>query len=372
MAETTTVAIKVTADTQAANGSVKSFKTLLREATGELVAMSEKFGVTSTEAANAAKKVAGLKDAIGDAKALAETFNPDKKFVALGGALQGAVGGFSALQGAMGLFGSESKDVEKMMLKVQSAMALQQGISGIMGAKDSFTLLAGQIKGGVTKAFGTLKGAIISTGIGILVIALGLLIANFDEVKKFMEKLFPGLAKLGDFFGKLIDNITDFIGVTSEAGRAQEKFIKDTEKNIKKNQEALDADGYKYDQYTQRKIKANIDYQKKIVEINKDNTLNEKEKNDLIVRYANKANFEIKQADTDRNKAVNDEAEKQNEKRIQKLKTQTEKELQAAQKKADELKKIEDNRIAQQNHSDELILKNRIVNIEDEFTKKQP
>ena len=182
MAENTTVAIKVTADTQSANTSVKSFKTQLREATSELVAMSEKFGVTSVEAANAAKKVAGLKDAIGDAKSLAETFNPDKKFVALGGALQGAVGGFSALQGAMGLFGSEGKEVEKIMLKVQSVMALQQGISGVMGAVDSFQLLGSTIKTQVVSAFSSLKGAIISTGIGALVVALGLLIANWDKV----------------------------------------------------------------------------------------------------------------------------------------------------------------------------------------------
>jgi hypothetical protein len=119
------VAITISTNTEQAQASVKSFKAQLREANGELVSMAEKFGATSTEAINAAKKVAGLKDAIGDAKALAETFNPDKKFVALGGAIQGAVSGFSALQGASALFGGESKDLEKTLLKVQSAMALQ-------------------------------------------------------------------------------------------------------------------------------------------------------------------------------------------------------------------------------------------------------
>ena len=119
--------------------------------------MAEKFGATSTEAINAAKKVASLRDAIGDAKALAETFNPDKKFVALGGAIQGAVSGFSALQGASALFGEESKDLEKTLLKVQSVMALQQGISGIFGAIDSFKLLANTIKVNVVSAFSTMK-----------------------------------------------------------------------------------------------------------------------------------------------------------------------------------------------------------------------
>jgi len=79
--------------------SVGNMKQQLRAATNELVAMNEKFGSTSKEAVAAAQKVAGSKDAIGDAKALAETFNPDKKFVALGGAVQGAVAGFSACDG---------------------------------------------------------------------------------------------------------------------------------------------------------------------------------------------------------------------------------------------------------------------------------
>jgi uncharacterized membrane protein YgcG len=93
----------------------------------------------------AAKKAAQLKDAIGDAKALTDAFNPDAKFNALGGALQGVAGGFSAVQGAMGLVGVESKDVEATLLKVQSAMALSEGLNSVMAAKDSFTNLAAVI-----------------------------------------------------------------------------------------------------------------------------------------------------------------------------------------------------------------------------------
>ena len=200
------VAITISTDTTSAQESVKSFKTQLREANGELIAMSEKFGSASTEAVAAAKKVAGLKDAIGDAKALAETFNPDKKFVALGGAIQGAVSGFSALQGAQALFGNESKDLEKTLLKVQSAMALQQGISGVFNAIDSFKLLGNQIKGNVIGAFNGLKSAIGATGIGLLAVALGVLVANFDKVKQAVMNLVPGLASIGKFIGGLVDS----------------------------------------------------------------------------------------------------------------------------------------------------------------------
>ena len=183
--------------------SVGNMKQQLRAATNELVAMNEKFGSSSKEATEAARRVAKLKDAIGDAKALADTFNPDKKFVALGGAVQGAVAGFSALQGAVGLFGDKSKEVEEVLLKVQSAMALQQGISGVAGAMDSFNRLSGVIKTRVVAAFTTLRGAMMATGIGLITSAVAFLVTNFDAVKKKLGELFPALEGTGDLMDRL-------------------------------------------------------------------------------------------------------------------------------------------------------------------------
>ena len=237
MAIKETLAYDITVNNEAATASVGSFKKQLREANTELLNMASQFGDASNEALNAAKKVAKLKDSIGDAKALADTFNPDKKFVALGGALQGATAGFSALQGAMGLFGSEGKEVEKALLKVQSAMALQQGISGIAGAMDSFKMLGNEIKGNLVKAFSTLKGAIAATGIGLLVVGIGLLVANFDKVKAAIERMIGPLKNVTDFFGKMIDAVTDFVGVTSEAERALDKLGAAT----KRQNETIDA-----------------------------------------------------------------------------------------------------------------------------------
>lgn len=192
--EKTVLAYEVTLEGKSAEASVGSFKKQLKEANNELLNMSAQFGETSNEAVNAAKKVAKLKDAIGDAKALAETFNPDKKFVALGGALQGAVAGFSALQGAMGLFGAEGKDVEKMMLKVQSAMALQQGISGVFESIDSFKMLGAQlmkfslVQKIVTAAQKLFNAVMSANPIGLLIIAITALIAAGTALFMFFSK----------------------------------------------------------------------------------------------------------------------------------------------------------------------------------------
>ena len=307
------VAITISTNTEQAQSSVKSFKTQLREANGELVAMSERFGAASTEAIAAAKKVAGLKDAIGDAKALAETFNPDKKFVALGGAIQGAVSGFSALQGAQALFGGESKDLEKTLLKVQSAMALQQGISGVFNALDSFKLLGAEIKGNVIKAFTGLKSAIGATGIGLLVVGLGLLVANFDKVKQAVMNLVPGLVSIGKFIGGLVDRITDFIGVTSDASRELAKMREEADKSLKLNNKYLAQHGDQLDKYT----KAKIDAKNKYLEAVKDETLSEKDR----IELAKRAGREIAKADKERaddiSKAREDEAKKAADKQKQ-------------------------------------------------------
>jgi hypothetical protein len=252
----TTDAVQATADVQKldkafteTDNSVKSLRTQMKEAQAQVGLMADKFGATSKEAVNAAKKAAELKDRIGDAKALTDAFNPDAKFKAVASSLAGVAGGFSALQGAMALFGNENKDVEKALLKVNAAMALSQGLQAVGESVDSFRQLGAVIKSTtvfqelnnaatktaafVQKAFGiatvetsqgfkVLKGAIIATGIGALVVALGLVINNFDAIADWIKK--SPLGSLAKGVGELVTQFTDFIGVTSEAERNLDKL----------------------------------------------------------------------------------------------------------------------------------------------------
>lgn len=235
------IGAEVKLDNKGAESSVKSFKQQLKEANAEVIKLSEKFGATSKEAIAAAQKVAKLKDAIGDAKALSDAFSPDAKFNAFAGAIQGAAAGFSALQGAQALFGNQSKDLEQTLVKIQAAMAFTQGLNGIMGAKDAFVNLAAVIKGGVTSAFGTLRAAIISTGVGALVVLIGTLIANFDKVKKAIINLIPGAETFFKVVGDIVDKVTGWLGITEDQIDAQ-KALEDATKDL------TDALGKYYDQ----------------------------------------------------------------------------------------------------------------------------
>jgi hypothetical protein len=359
MATNTEVGVKITVDGSDAVQSVGSIKKQLREATADLIAMRQKFGDTSKEAVQAAKRVANLKDEIGDAKAFTDAFNPDAKFKAFGAAIQGVAGGFAAVQGAQALFGNESKELEKTLLKVQGAMALSQGLNSVLEARDSFKNLATFVKGGLSNSFGSLRQAIISTGIGALVVAVGLLIANFDKVKKVVLNFVPGLAAVGDTIMGIINAVTDFLGVTSEAQRQTDKLIEETEKKIKKTESFLDANADKYDEYTQRKIKANLEYQKKVVEVNKNEELSEAEKQSILNQYREKATREIKKAGDDRQKVADEAAKKEKEKEDEKNKALAEK-----RKKANEDKIASDKEAAKK--LTELQQQNELAAIQDE------
>jgi hypothetical protein len=253
--------LNININTDQADRSVGSLKKQLREAQAEVVALSEKFGATSKEAIEAAKRAAVLRDRIGDAKALVDAFNPDAKFKALTASLSGVAGGFGAVQGAMVLFGKESEDVQKTLLKVQSAMAISQGLQAVGESIDSFKQLGAVIRTQVVSAFSTLRGAIIATGVGALAVGLGLLIANFEKVKETLTNLFPGLIEFGNQIKSIVQGITDFVGITSEAARAQDDLklaLETSNKAIDNQIKILEAQGGKENEiYEQKKIRIN-------------------------------------------------------------------------------------------------------------------
>jgi hypothetical protein len=217
--------------------SIGNVKKALKEANAELINAQSNFGDYSQEAIAAAKRVAELKDRISEARETADLFDPGKKFQALAGAVNAVAGGFTAVQGALGVIGVESEDLQKSLLKVQSALALSQGLSAVTDSAKDFQRLATIVKTNVVSAFSTLRGALIATGIGALAIGVGLVAANFDKVKKAVLDFIPGLGKLATFFGNIIEKVTDFVGVTSQAERA----LASLEKTTKRGNEGIEA-----------------------------------------------------------------------------------------------------------------------------------
>jgi hypothetical protein len=221
---TESVNIKVQVDAGDGVKNVGNIRRELKEANAELIAAQRNFGEYSAEAVAAAKRVAQLRDAVQEARETADLFDPGKKFQAFSGAINAVAGGFTAVQGALGLVGVESAEVEKQLLKVQSALALSQGLSTITDSAKDFQRLAVIIRTQVVTAFSTLRGALVATGIGALVVGIGLLVANFDAVVAAIRKVIPGFDAFVGGVRRAINAVTDFIGVTSEADRQLDKL----------------------------------------------------------------------------------------------------------------------------------------------------
>ena len=168
----------------------------------------------------------------------------------LGSALQGVTSGFVGVRGAMGLLGPESQELEKALLKVQSAMALAEGVRGVREAMPAMKSFAMLIKGPLVKAFTTLKGAIITTGIGALVVAIamaadamGLFESSTEDATKANEDFAKSIAKTSDEIERRISRTLEkqkqaikeakILGASEAEIFAMRKKLIDDEENLK-------------------------------------------------------------------------------------------------------------------------------------------
>lgn len=287
----------------------------------------------------------GLDEATRKANALSKaTKNVSDNTANMSGNMKGSAGAVLENGGAMGLLNDatggyammvkDAVEASNLFTKSQKLASIQQKLYSV-------------VVGASTGAMKTFRIALASTGIVAAVIAVGLLIANFDKVKKAVLNAVPGLSKFADIVGGIIQAVTDFIGVTSDASRALDKMVADSEASLKRNELFLEANGDKFDQYTQRKIKANIDYNKKVKELAEDEQYTEEQKLKILSQFREKANREIVKADSDREdelnkkrKEVADKAAEEQNKRDEEAKARREKAIQAEKERQDAINKI--------------------------------
>lgn len=230
------------------NKNTGSLKTQLRQVKDELQKLAIA-GKANTEEYKRLREEAGrLQDAIADVndeirQAGSDTRGLDQTIRVA----TTAASAFGAVQAATALFGKENEELQRTLVKVTAAISLVQSLQQVQAEilkEDSvFTLAAAKAKGLYAAAVGTSSGALkifrlalISTGIGAAVVAIGLLVANFDKLKSALLNAIPGLETFANFIGKVVNTVTDFVGITSEQGRAVEK----ANKRLKENNEVLE------------------------------------------------------------------------------------------------------------------------------------
>lgn len=182
---------------QMADGLVRQMEkvgnsTSLKQTARQMEALAgqmSKFGLTGTAAFNeVVSKTGELKAELDDVKGFIDAARPDAPFRALSTTLQASAQAFAGVQGAMALFGAESENTQKILLKVQAALALSEGFKAIDGLKDGFAQVGMVLKARVIPAvtsfvtsLGVLKTALIATGIGAFLVAIGAVVSALAD-----------------------------------------------------------------------------------------------------------------------------------------------------------------------------------------------
>jgi DNA repair exonuclease SbcCD ATPase subunit len=367
----TTVAIDLKATTSGSQ-SVKSLKQEIREAQQEAVALARKFGEFSPEATKAAQRMAQLKDEMDDFKERVAGLHPDK-FNRFATIATGIAGGIQAATGAMALFGDESEDVQKALVKVQGAMAFGQGMEQLMAMRNTFGVMAGEIKTKLVAAFTTAAGAARllgqALGVGLLVTAVTWLVNNFDKVKQKVEdlkKAIPGLStvltaagRAWDWFKNKVQGFTDSIGLTDSK---QDAIIKKIQKNIEflRRQAAID----------EALGKDTFESKRAIIQEELNLLQMQKAEEDKIIEKRQ----ELRLLEAQRTKELADKRATAAEKAATAAKLAAEKEaeakaaqIEAARKAAEELAAIEEKRIADRKAATDKEYSDGIQSIEDYY-----
>lgn len=119
--------VSVPGKTDSAN---KSLKAQLRELKEEISALDDAGQSESKQFEDLSVKAAKLEDQIGDTGARIRALASDtRQLDTLVASVRGIAAAFALSQGAMGLFGKENEDVQNALLKVNSAMAILQGLT---------------------------------------------------------------------------------------------------------------------------------------------------------------------------------------------------------------------------------------------------
>ena len=140
-------------------------------------------------------------------------------------ASQAVIGGFEAAAGATALFGGQSEELEKILIKVQGAMAFSQGLKDLKEFAPAVKQLGTQFKN-LIPTLRTTSGLLKGLGIGALI---GLVVTFKDEL----------LNLLGPLKG-IIQSLTDWIGLTSEAERTMSAAYDAAEKQADAIQRQID------------------------------------------------------------------------------------------------------------------------------------
>lgn len=184
-----------------------------------------------------AEKAGALSDAMGDASTAIKQYSNDTFKLQAGiEAFQGIAAAATVATGVMGLLGTENEKVEQAILKVQSAMAIMNGVQQIANTLNKDSALMLRLKSIWTAANTTATGAnTVATGANTAAT-----IANTSAQKAWNMTKAIGKALFGDWTGLVLVGaaaLGTYALATSNASDAEEEH----NEKLKQNQATIDS-----------------------------------------------------------------------------------------------------------------------------------
>lgn len=218
-----------------------------------------------------------IQDAVGDMRAEVKYFASDtRRLDAVLGGIQGLAGAFSAVEGATAMLGIESKDLQKTMVQLQGAVALVNGLQAVqnalqaesafmVGLQTAAVRIQTYVMGQATVAARAYAGALVATGAGAILVAIGLIASAFGNVadktkeatkevetfSKKYEKDAEASKKMSEMRSDIADELLEKELNRAKLRGASEAELAQVEINfLKKRKDNLTASLSAYDQYS--------------------------------------------------------------------------------------------------------------------------
>lgn len=361
----------------------KSLRQELRQLTQALTAMKLEGKENSEEYAEMVQRAGELRDAMQDAgEAINRTASDTSNLDAVLGGASAVTGGFGLAIGAMSVLGVNTESVEKAQKKLQEAIALVNSVQAIANALNKDSALMTKLRAvaqkllnktmqegavatnAATAATNKWKIALMTTGIGVFLVALGALVAliyNYIDAtstaaqkqmifNKQMEKAEKQLDKTQEAYARMRSEMSASGATAKELAEADYNNAKEAEANAKA---IADARSKAFDEYAHQ-YRADI-------------LLGKKHSDEEKQQFQ-----DLQKAKEDAEKKYLDLRSKRIERAFKFVKETEDEEKKLAEKKAEQAKKAEEKRkkTAEKALSDRIRLLKSQIALEDEFSKK--
>lgn len=223
-----------------ANQPAKQLETTLRSLKDQIARAKAEGKDFGDEYEDLTQKAGVLANAIKNAnKEIKDSASDTKNIENLIGSLTGIAAGFEVAAGASALFGEKNEDVEKALLKVNSTIAITDGLqkfytatlkegaltkladSIATGTQSAATTLYTFVTGGATVATKAFRAALIATGIGAIVVLIVTLVNAMSDLGDATGETTESLKEQKDAADEFVNSLNDVATAASEARAAQ-------------------------------------------------------------------------------------------------------------------------------------------------------